>query len=48
MWFLLEKKMDFGQSVYHNLVKKMGFQQSVYQNLVTKRWILDEVCIRIW
>ena len=26
----------------------MGFGQSVYQNLVKKRWVLDEVCIRIW
>ena len=28
--------------------KKMGFEQSVYYNLVKKRWVLDEVCIRIW
>ena len=26
----------------------MEFGQSVYQNLVKKRWVLDEVCIRIW
>ena len=26
----------------------MGFERSVYQNLMKKRWVLDEVCIRIW
>ena len=45
---LVKKKDGFQMKCVLEFVKKkMGFGRSVYQNL-EKKWVLDEVCIRIW
>ena len=40
--------MGFGGNVYQNLVKKDVFWTKCVIEVGKKRWVLEEVCIKIW